>query len=505
MVGASAWGQAADTAGTRCAALASLKLDAAAVTLAGIVPAGTAMSGVKLQPKWFPTGLPTAICRVQVADEPSADSVTRVEVWLPVNGWSGRLHGVGNGGFAGDIYFDQMAAAVVMGEVASGTDAGHEGVDAGFALGHPERVKDFGWRAVHDTAVISKLLVKAFYSKDAAHAYFMACSDGGREALMEAQRFPSDYDGILAGAPAYQWTALLASGALDEHVLHASAASEIPSSKLPAIGAAVRSACDALDGVKDGILNDPRACRFDPATLLCKVGDGPQCLTAGQVASLKEIYAAKLDASGRVVFPGYSPGAEDAEGGWNGWELGDQAALMFFSLGYFGDFVYGDPAWKLSFFQFDRDYALANEKTAAALNATDPNLKPFAERGGKLIIYHGWNDPAIPGLSSVEYYDRVRDAMGGAATDASVRLYMVPGMLHCDGGPGPTRIGQDDPRGDAQHSVVTAIQQWVETSKAPGAILATGNGMSRPVCVWPEVAKYKGGDTKDASSFVCEK
>jgi hypothetical protein len=499
---ASAWCQGPRPAEARCGALASLKLDEAVITSAAVVPAGAAMESAKLSIK----GLP-ALCRVRISDKPSPDSETLTEVWLPLEGWNGKLHGVGNGGFAGNIYFDQMADAVLRGDAASGTDAGHEGMDGSFALGHPERVKDFGWRAVHDAAVFSKALVKAFYGKDAGHAYFTACSDGGREALMEAQRFPADYDGILAGAPAYNWTALVSSGTQDEHVLRASAASDIPVSKLPAIGAAVRAACDGLDGVKDGILNDPRACRFEPETLLCKQGDAADCLTAQQVTSLKEIYAAKFDASGKRVYPGYAPGAEDAEGGWNGWLLGNPSAIVFFANGYFKDFVYGDPAWELSSFNFGRDYQVANEKTAAALNATDSNLKPFTGRGGKLLMYHGWDDPAIPALGSVDYYERVRATLGGTAADESMRLYMVPGMLHCDGGPGATQIGQDEdqPRGDAQHDVLTALEFWVETGKAPGAIVATGNGMTRPICVWPEVAKYKGGDTKDAASFKCVK
>ncbi len=496
----SAWAQGSPEA--RCAGLASVKLEAATITSAAVVPAGAAMAGVDVGGKKLP-----AFCRVQISDKPSAESLTLTEVWLPVAGWNGRLHGIGNGGFAGNIYFGQMADALLLGDAASGTDAGHEGMDASFALGHPERVKDFGWRAMHDAAVFSKVLVKAFYGKDAAHAYLTACSDGGREALMEAQRFPADYDGILAGAPAYNWTALVSAGTQDEHVLHASAASDIPVSKLPAIGAAVRAACDKLDGVQDGILNDPRACRFDPGTMLCKQGDAADCLTAEQVTSLKEFYTAKVDASGKEVFPGYSPGAEDAVGGWNGWLLGSPAAIPFFGDGYFRDFVFGYPAWNVSSFQFRHDYQIANEKTAAALNATDANLKPFASHGGKLLMYHGWNDPAIPALSSVEYYDRVRAKLGSAATDASVRLYMVPGMLHCDGGPGATEMGQDadQPRGDAQHDVQTALELWVETGKGPGTIVATGNGMTRPICVWPEVAKYMGGDTKDAGSFSCVK
>jgi hypothetical protein len=485
------WGQATDLAGGRCAALAQLKLDGAVVVSSAVVPAGAPMDGVDLKS----TALPS-ICRVRVTDKPSADSETLTEVWLPMAGWNGRLNGIGNGGFAGNIYYDQMAAMVMLGLAASGTDAGHEGMTGDFALGHPEKVKDFGWRAVHDTAVISKALVQAFYGKTPSKSYFMGCSDGGREALMEAQRFPEDYDGILAGAPANNWTALVSSGAQDERVLHASAASEIPVSKLPAIGAAVRAACDAQDGVKDGVLNDPQACDFKPESMLCKGVDTKDCLTSPQVTSLKEIYSAKVDRAGKRVFPGYLPGAEDAQGSWNGWLLGEPAATMFFATGYFGNFVYDDPAWKLSSFEFGRDYAAANAKTAAALNATDPDLKAFTTRGGKLVMYHGWNDPAIPALSSVEYYDRVRGVLGGPATDAAVRLYMVPGMLHCDGGPGATQV---------QRGLGTALVMWVETGAAPGTIVASGNGMTRPICVWPAVAKYEGGDTKVAASFSCVK
>jgi feruloyl esterase len=455
-------------------------------------------------------GLP-AFCRVRITDKPSADSEILTEVWLPLTGWNGRYRGIGNGGFAGNIYFDQMAGAVKQGYATSGTDAGHEGMDASFVLGHPEKVKDFGWRAVHDAALLAKQVETAFYGKPPAHSYFTACSDGGREALMEAQRFPADYDGILAGAPANNWTALIAAGAQDEKVLRASAVSNIPVAKLPAIGAAVREACDMLDGVEDGIINDPRACHFDAAALLCKEGDASDCLTPDQVTSLKTIYAPKSDTAGNEIYPGHVPGNEDAEGGWAGWLLGERSATVFFGTEYFSDFVHGDPNWQLSSFNLDNDYKLANERTAAALNATDPNLKPFAERGGKLIVYHGWSDPAITALSSIDYYDKVRTRMGGASEDAAMRLYLVPSMLHCDGGSGATDFGQsgtgprkDGIRGDAQHDIFTALEQWVEQAKAPKALLAEGNGMTRPICVWPAIAVYRGGETKEARSFGCE-
>jgi feruloyl esterase len=497
-----AQGQSAETSGARCTGLAGIRLADAQVTSAAVIPAGGLTD---LESKPLAASSP-AFCRVRITDKPSADSNILTEVWLPLSGWNGRYRGIGNGGFAGSIYFDQMASALRQGFATSGTDAGHEGMDGGFALGHPEKVKDFGWRAVHDAAVDAKLLVAAYYGKPAAHSYFTACSDGGREALMEAQRFPEDYDGILAGAPAYNWTALIASGGVDEKVLHASAASNIPVSKLPAIGRAVRAACDRLDGVEDGVISDPRACHFDPMTLLCEQGDAEDCLTAEQVNSLKTIYSPKLDAAGKTIFPGHVPGSEDAQGGWTGWLLGDPSATVFFVTGYFADFVHADPAWKLSSFNLDSDFRLATEKTAAALNSTDPNLKRFADRGGKLIVYHGWSDPAITALSSIDYYNNVRAAMGWAAEDAALRLYLVPSMVHCDGGPGATDIGQSGVNlapGDAEHDVFTALEQWVERSAAPGTLIAKGNGLTRPICVWPAVATYQGGDTKDARSFRC--
>jgi feruloyl esterase len=391
-------------------------------------------------------------------------------------------------------------------------------MEASFALGHPEKVKDFGWRAVHDMTVQTKVLVKAFYGKAAVHAYFVACSDGGREALMEAQRFPGDFDGILAGAPAYNWTALISAATEDDRTLMASPGAYVAASKLPAITAAVLAACDGQDGVTDGVVGNPAKCGFDPEVLTCTGTETDACLTAAQVATLKSLYAAKVDAQGKKVFPGYSPGAESAPDSWGVWivgkKQGDSTAMMYFGLGYFKNFVYQNPDWSLATFDFDRDLKMALAKTGEALNATDTNLKPFVARGGKLLMYHGWNDPAIPGLSSVKYYDGVVGTMGKSETDASVRLYMVPGMLHCGGGPGATDFGQEGPsiRRDAQHDVFSALEQWVEAGKAPGTLTATkfvgddetkGVVMTRPLCAYPAEARYVKGDPMQASSFAC--
>ena len=503
--------QSADTATQKCEALGSTSLAGAKVTSAVVVPEKTAMSDAPLGA--YTVRVMPAFCRVKVTDRPSADSEIKTEVWLPLAGWTGRVRGIGNGGFAGEMYFEQMAAGVKQGSVAVATDTGHVGGTPGFALGHPEKVKDFGWRGIHDMTVQAKAIASAFYGKQVERSYFVGCSDGGREALMEAQRFPADYDGILAGAPAYNWTGLLAASATDVFRLRSSEAADLSPKKLPAITAAVNAACDAKDGVSDGILNDPRQCGFDPATMACKGAEMDSCLTPPEVASLKEIYAAKKLSSGQTIYPGYLPGAENAAGSWNVWLLGPGSAMVFFTAGYYGDFVYGQPDWKLSSFDLDRDYKLAVDKTAKALDATDTNLKPFVARGGKLLMYHGWNDPAIPALSSVEYYNGVMSAMGKKATESAVRLYMVPGMLHCGGGPGATLIGGGEGiRGDAQHDVLTALEEWVEDGKGPGDLIASkfvdddwskGIGMTRPVCVYPKVVTYVSGDTKDAKSFSC--
>ena len=523
LCGLAAMGQAArggvGAGAGRCEGLAGVKLEGAEVTSAAVVRAGTEVEGVKLEGK-ARSGLKT-FCRVRVTDRPSGDSEIKTEVWLPVRGWNGRFRGMGNGGFAGVIAYNDMAAAVSQGYATAGTDTGHVGGDGGFALGHPEKVKDFGWRGVHDMTVEAKALAGAFYGKGPEHSYFTACSDGGREALMEAERFPGDYEGILAGAPAYNWTALVSSAAENDRTLMASAGAYLPARKLPAIGAAVLAECDAQDGVKDGVLGDPRTCGFDPATLACKGEETDSCLMPGQVATLKEIYATKVDATGKKVFPGYLPGGESARGSWDVWMVGkapgDSTLMMFFGTEFFQDFVFEKKDWSLATFDFDRDERFATEKTGKDLNATETDLRAFAARGGRLVMYHGWNDPAIPALSSVDYYDGVVGTMGQQATDAAMRLYMVPGMLHCGGGPGATVIGQDASgrRGSANHDVFTALETWVETGKAPGTLTAVKYAeavkgvkteavvMTRQLCAYPATARYVKGDPAKAKSFAC--
>ena len=514
--------QATHAAQRSCESLAQLTLPDTKITLAQSVAAGeftqpplpNPMPGMTASYKDVP-----AFCRVVAEVSPTADSVIKLEVWMPASGWNGKFRGQGNGGFAGSIGYPALGAAVKRGYATAGTDTGHAGGDAGWALAHPEKVIDFGYRGLHVMTLKAKAITEAFYGKHLQHSYFASCSDGGREALMEAQRFPADYDGILAGAPANYWTHLLVAAIWVTRATTLDSASYIPASKLNAIAEGVLAACNAQDGVLDGLLNDARQCNFDPATLLCKEAESDKCLTAQQVAALKKIYAGPHDSAGHQLFPGYMPGAEEGPGGWAPWILGPapgRSLLAFFGTQYFTNMVYEQAGWDYKTFDIDQATKLADSKTGLALNSTDPNLKPFMNRGGKLILYHGWGDAAIPAPNTIDYYNSLVAKMGRADSDSFVRLYMVAGMQHCGGGPGPNSFGQgaDYPPFDSEHNIYTALEQGVEKGQAPAKITATkylndsdptkGIKMTRPLCPYPQVAKYKGsGDVNDAANFVC--
>lgn len=501
-------------AAATCESLMALKPAGASITAARDIAAGAFTPNGAPQIGQAPADykkLP-AFCRVQGVIQPSADSHIEFEIWLPASGWNRRYEGLGNGGFAGSIDFGGLADAVANGYAASATDTGHKGspIDGRWAVAHPEKVTDFGYRAIHETAEKAKVVMAAFYGNGPQHSYFSSCSNGGREALMEAQRFPGDYDGILAGAPANYWTRLLASAMADALTLSDPAA-YIPAAKLPAIQAATLAACDARDGVKDGVIDEPSRCKFDPAQLLCKAGESDSCLTAPQVAALEKLYTAKQN------FPGHLPGGETGPNGWGDWITGPApgSSLMFaFGTGFFGNFVYNDTAWDFHTYQPDRGTQVADDKFARALNATDPDLKRFRDRGGKLIIYHGWSDAAISALNSIDYFKSVQQKMGTAPAGEFLRLYLAPGMAHCAGGPGPDSFGQNSVApADAQHSVSKLLEQWVEKGAAPDKLIATkykagtpasGVVRTRPLCPYPQVARYRGsGSTDDAANFAC--
>jgi feruloyl esterase len=379
-------------------------------------------------------------------------------------------------------------------------------------------VTDFGYRAIHLTTGIARKTLAAFYGRPAHHSYFGSCSNGGRQALMEAQRFPEDYDGIIAGAPAHAWTRLLTKALADAQATTLDPASYLPSRKLGAIATAVNAACDLQDGVRDGVLNDPRRCAFDPSILLCREGDADSCLTAPQVLTLRRLYAGPRDARGRVIFPGYVPGAEEGNGGWGPWITGASpgTSLLFaFGTGFYANMVYEKADWDYRQARIDEAFEAAQTKTARILDATDTNLAEFAARGGKLILYHGWNDAAISALSTIEYHDQVASRLGRSKAEAFSRLYMVPGMQHCGDGPGPNSFGQSGSgvANGREHDVFRALEAWVEEGKAPSVIVAAkyvnddpakGVQTTRPLCPYPQTASYKGqGDPNDAGSFAC--
>lgn len=503
-------------AATPCDGLLNLELPDTRITFAQQTPKGNLLGPFDRLVKDVP-----AFCRVAGVIRPSKDSEIHFEVWLPESGWNRKFRAAGNGGFAGSINFGDMAADVRDGFATASTDTGHsaDGIDAGWALGHPEKIVDYGYRAIHEMTAKAKAIIEAFYGEAPQRSYFAACSNGGRQALMEAQRFPDDYDGILAGAPANFWTHLLSAGLFGvEAPMLKDRARYIPKTKVPAIANAVLGACDAADGVKDGVLNDPVTCHFDAATLLCNGAVSDSCLTAPQVTTLKAIYAGAKNAQGEQIFPGSSPGGEDGPGGWPLWITGPAAgrSLGFaFGIGFFRNMVFDSSTWNPEDSNLEAGTQAADTKMAADLNSTNPDLKPFEAHGGKLILYHGWSDAAIPPLNTVNYYRNVVNTIGSPGTDSFVRLYMVPGMQHCGGGPGPNLFGQIGAAkpGDAEHDISTALADWVENGTAPGPIVAVkyakdnqGNPveMTRPLCPYPQVARYKGsGDPKDAANFAC--
>lgn len=499
-----------------CDAIKDLKLPDTTITMSERVNSGA----VVVPTLNLPLRRLPIFCRVVAVLRPTADSEINFEVWMPESRWNGRFLGVGNGGFAGSIGYQGLASDLRHGYATAGSDTGHFGQaeDASWALGHPDKIRDYGWRAVHLTTERAKAIVQAYYGSPVKKAYFDSCSDGGREALMEAQRFPDDYDGILAGAPANAWSRMHASGVDLAQVTIGDPRAYISALKLPAIERSALAACDALDGVKDGIISDPSKCHFNPEVLLCKGGDSLTCLTPPQVNSVKVYYTGGKDGHGKSIFPGLVMG--DEARGWPQWVVGHGPGSgdgLQYLQNYFRYMVMDDPKWNILTANVDASFHSATDKTAADLDATSSDLSRFEARGGKLIIYHGWNDPAISPWNTVAYYKSVQQQMGARQTESFLRLYMFPGMEHCVGGPGPDSVGEIGHAAEkgSKFGLLDALQDWVEKGVPAGNVIATkyapGPGkpkvvMTRPLCPYPMVAKYKGaGDTNVAVNFTCAK
>jgi len=476
-----------------CENLSSLALPNGAISMAQSVPAGEFQLAGRAGRGGGSLNLP-AFCRVAATLKPSSDSDIKMEIWLPSSGWNGNLEVNGNGGWTGSINPASLAAGLQRGYAAAMSDLGHEGGSASFALGHPEKLVDFGYRAAHETTIASKAIVAKFYTRAAKLSYWEGCSAGGRSALMEAQRYPDDFDGIVAGSPGLNWTGRATQAVWIAQATHKSEASFIPPSKFPLIHNAVVQACDARDGAKDGILEDPTRCNFDPKVLECKGADSLACLTPEQVETARTIYTAYPNQSDkRNIFPGFERGSE------LGWST--MAGPNPFVLGtdLFKFVVFQDPNWDYKTFNFSTDVARTEKADQGMMNAMNPDLNAFLRHGGKMIQYHGWADPQIAPGSSVNYYKDVLETMGGAAKVQSFyRLFMVPGMAHCGGGEGTSNF-----------DMLTAVEQWVEKGKAPESIPASrvkngGVDRTRPLCPYPQVAVYKGsGSIDDAANFSC--
>jgi feruloyl esterase len=476
----------------QCADLRRLALPNVTVTLAEPVgagaftpPGGEAGAGFRALP---------AFCRVAATLKPTSDSDIKIEVWLPASGWNGKFQAVGNGAFNGTIGYAAMAAALSRGYAAASTDTGHVGGGARWALGHPEKVIDFGWRAVHEMTVTAKKIVASHYDAAPRFSYFNGCSAGGRQAMTAAQRFPADFNGIIAGAPGLDWTSRAARAAQVAQVLETNPSARLVPEQKQILHRAVVQACDALDGVKDGLLADPGRCSFDPGALQCTASSASGCLTPAQVDTARLLYSDVPNPLSKREITGLARGSEL---GWT--DLGWTDSARATGLDQFRFLVHGDPNWTIQQFNFDSDIVRAEAADANTINALDPNLKPFIERGGKLIQYHGWSDPQISPRNSTQYYSRVLDTLGGAdKVHNSYRLFMAPGMGHCGGGEGPNTF-----------DMVAALEAWVERGQAPNQILASHatNGVvdrTRPLCPYPQTAVYKGsGSIDEAANFEC--
>ena len=518
----------AAAAPTPCDALSSLKLDNTTITSAQLVPEGPAPArgggggggrgrgaaaggdaqgpargrGAGEAPQGVQGGRQAAAgpraggpppaaqmipehCRVQLVLKPSSDSLINMEIWLPpAEKWNGKFMGVGNGGFAGSIQglATDMPQALRLGYATAGTDTGHQEPGGAWAIGHPEKMIDFGYRATHEMTVKSKQIVKAFYDRAPQYSYFKGCSTGGRMAVMEAQRYPDDYDGIIAGALAnrhiHMWTA---------GVERSISVTRNPERALTAEHAAlvnnlVTSTCDTL---KEGFLTNPRSCKVDFSVLRCQAGRTTNCLTDAQMKTMEVFYGGVKNSRGELIFSGQALGNP----------ITPQQPLTNGPGGTF-DLVriaYNDPNVDWKTFDLDRDMKFLDEKIGY-VDAVNPDLSKFKSSGAKLLLFHGWSDTGITPETTIWYYDLVLNKMGRNQSDW-MRLFMVPGMGHCGGGPGVNSFDQ-----------IGTLERWVEKGVAPDTIMGVGaNGLARPICAYPQAAEYKGtGDLKDATNWSCK-
>jgi feruloyl esterase len=487
--------QAVPASAATCESLSTLKLPNTTITAAESVAAGAFSAGGRGgRGGANPFADLPAFCRIAATVKPTPDSDIKIEVWMPASNWNGKFEAVGNGGWNGNIDQNALATGLRRGYATASTDTGHEG-GGGPWMQNQNKLIDFGYRAVHEMSDKGKALISAFYGNNAMLSYFNGCSAGGRQALKAAQKYPQDFDGIVAGAPALNATGRAAFAVWVAQNDHKTEETYLPQAKFGILHDAVLEACDAKDGVKDRVLENPRQCKFDPKVLQCSAGDAANCLTPAQVETARMMYQPVVNSrTKKEIFPGLEYGSE------MGWATFGGTQPFGIGTQMYQFMVFSDPKWDYKTLNWDTDMDKVAKIEGGNINAMDPNLKGFFARGGKLIQYHGWADQQIPSGSSVEYYQSVLDTMGGInKVKDNYRLFMVPGMGHCGGGDGP-----------ASFDMLTSLEQWVEKGKAPDSIPAAhlNNGQpdrTRILCPYPQVATYKGnGDMNDAANFMCK-
>ena len=434
-----------------------------------------------------------AYCRVLTILKPSPDSLIEAAFFLPAENWNGKLQVVGNGGWAGTVSYPAMAAALREGYATASNDTGHRANDVGgggmFALGHPEKITDFAYRAMHETVVKAKAITTAFYGRGPKYSYYNGCSTGGRQGLIEITKFPEDFDAAAVGAPANPHVHLHAAGVERSLELMKNNA-PLSQAKVDTFHNAVMAACDALDGVKDGIISNPEKCKYDPAALLCKGADGPTCLSRGELKTVQIVFGDVKTKKGEVIWTGYPAGTELQVGSLKSVPNGPGGVWDVIRI-----LGHQDKDYDWHNFDFDKEVEQADK---AGIDVLTYDLSAFKAHGGKLLLYHGWYDSTIPPEHTVLYYKSVLAKMGNKQDDW-MKLYMEPGMAHCGGGIGPDQFNK-----------MGVIERWRESGQAPDAILAshvTGTtvDMTRPLCAYPQVAVYKGvGSTNDAANFSCK-
>jgi len=497
---------AAPAAAAECGDLAQMTLPGGRVTSAALVAPGA------FQQPGLPGNLPPGVanaayrdlppfCRVQATLTPTSDSDIKVEVWLPSAGWNGKFVGIGNGIWAGQLSYSQLADPLSRGYAVATTDTGHtgSGLTADWAIGHPEKLVDFGHRAVHEMVLTAKRSIEAFYGSGPQKSYWNSCSTGGRQGLMAAYRYPEDFDAISAMAPANPMTDLMTQSMWAGWQPNRAPGAMVPVPKMAAVYRAAVAQCDRLDGLEDGIIGRPDACGFDPATIQCTAGDSDQCLTAPQVETVRAIYR------GPPGLPGWPVGSEMQLAALTQGPQPFPVALTYFTMLAFAD----RPGWDWKTFDYTADAAAARAYGADILDVPSTGLAAFFGRGGKLLMSHGWTDGLIPATNALRFHDGLMPTLGPAQAADQYRLFMVPGMDHCSGG-----------EGTSSFDTLGALDAWATTGTAPNRILASRptaaggppgapagpprEAMERPLCPWPQYARYDGsGDPKVAASFAC--